>query len=209
MQNLNIPNANFGIVRDLLTDYQVKMLMQELEALKWQQFRNMPRTNAAFGKGYTYSGVTHPTTKMPTFLKDLSILCSDAVEFPINYWDSVLLNKYANGKDSIGFHSDDEPELGYNPRVMAVSLGAERTFTLIDKATKQEHKEKSKSTKKPKVPQDTIERKKKSKSTKKPKVPQDTIDRINCIADNIRVLRNRTIKIPKKHSNKKRNKISV
>ena len=139
MQNLNIPNANFGIVRDLLTDYQVKMLMQELEALKWQQFRNMPRTNAAFGKGYTYSGVTHPTTKMPTFLKDLSILCSNAVEFPINYWDSVLLNKYANGKDSIGFHSDDEPELGYNPRVMAVSLGAERTFTLIDKATKQEH----------------------------------------------------------------------
>ena len=36
MQNLNIPNANFGIVRDLITDYQVKMLMQELETLKWQ-----------------------------------------------------------------------------------------------------------------------------------------------------------------------------
>ena len=66
-------------------------------------------------------------------------MCSDAVEFPLDYWDSVLLNKYANGKDSIGFHSDDEPELGYNPRVIAISLGAERTFTLINKKTKQEH----------------------------------------------------------------------
>ena len=139
MQNLNIPNANFGIVHNLLTDYQVKMLMQELEALKWQQFRNAPRTNVAFGKGYTYSGVTHPATEIPTFLKALSILCSDAVEFPLDYWDSVLLNKYANGKDSIGFQSDDEPELGYYARVNAISLGAERTFTLINKKTKQEH----------------------------------------------------------------------
>lgn len=139
MQNLNIPNANFGIVRDLLTDHQVKQMMQELEALKWQQFRNMPRTNVAFGKGYTYSGVTHPATEIPTFLKDLSVLCSDAVEFPIDYWDSVLLNKYANGKDSIGFHQDNEPELGYNPRVIALSLGAERTFVLMDKVTRKEY----------------------------------------------------------------------
>ena len=77
------------------------------------------------------------------------------------------------------------------------------------KEKEKERKEKSKSIKIPKVPKDTMDRKEKSKSTKTPKVPQDTIDRINCIADNIRVLRNRTIKIPKKHSNKKRNKISV
>lgn len=139
MDNLNIPNANFGIVHNLLSDEQLQLLTPQLYSLPWQQFRNAPRTNVAFGKGYTYSGVTHPATEIPTFLKELSILCSDAVEFPLDYWDSVLLNKYANGKDSIGFHSDDEPELGYNPRVIAISLGAERTFTLINKKTKQEH----------------------------------------------------------------------
>ena len=139
MQNLNIPNANFGIVRDLLTDYQVKMLMQELEALKWQQFRNMPRTNAAFGKGYTYSGVTHPATDIPKFLQDIAVIASNKIRFPQDYWDSVLLNKYANGKDSIGFHQDNEPELGYNPRVIALSLGAERTFVLMDKVTRKEY----------------------------------------------------------------------
>ena len=139
MQNLNIPNANFGIVHDLLSDEQLQTIMPQLNSLNWQGFRNAPRTNVAFGKTYTYSGVTHPATDIPKFLQEIAVIASNAIGFPQDYWDSVLLNKYANGKDSIGFHQDNEPELGYNPRVMAVSLGAERTFTLIDKATKQEH----------------------------------------------------------------------
>lgn len=139
MQNLNIPNANFGIVHNLLSDEQLQTVMPQLNSLQWQNFRNAPRTNVAFGKTYTYSGVTHPATDIPKFLQDIAVIASNKIRFPKDYWDSVLLNKYANGKDSIGFHQDDEPELGYNPRVIALSLGAERTFTLINKKTKQEH----------------------------------------------------------------------
>tara|TARA_R110000782_G_scaffold182437_6_gene272739 strand:- start:85443 stop:86054 length:612 start_codon:yes stop_codon:yes gene_type:complete len=41
-------------------------------------------------------------------------------------FNSVLLNLYRNGSDSMGFHADDEPELGERPVIASVSLGAER-----------------------------------------------------------------------------------
>lgn len=41
-------------------------------------------------------------------------------------FNSVLLNRYAGGEERMGWHSDDEPELGADPLIAAVSLGAER-----------------------------------------------------------------------------------
>lgn len=41
-------------------------------------------------------------------------------------FNSVLLNRYADGQDRMGWHSDDEPELGAEPLIAAVSLGSER-----------------------------------------------------------------------------------
>lgn len=41
-------------------------------------------------------------------------------------FNSVLLNHYAGGEERMGWHSDDEPELGDDPLIAAVSLGAER-----------------------------------------------------------------------------------
>jgi alkylated DNA repair dioxygenase AlkB len=42
----------------------------------------------------------------------------------------VLLNLYRDGKDSMGWHSDDEPELGHNPVIGSLNLGATRRFRL-------------------------------------------------------------------------------
>ncbi|TLF53300.1 alpha-ketoglutarate-dependent dioxygenase AlkB [Halomonas urmiana] len=42
------------------------------------------------------------------------------------HFNSVLLNRYADGEERMGWHSDDEPELGADPLIVAVSLGAER-----------------------------------------------------------------------------------
>ncbi|MEQ6917546.1 alpha-ketoglutarate-dependent dioxygenase AlkB family protein [Halomonas aquatica] len=42
------------------------------------------------------------------------------------HFNSVLLNRYADGEERMGWHSDDEPELGLDPLIAAVSLGAER-----------------------------------------------------------------------------------
>ncbi|SDJ32857.1 alpha-ketoglutarate-dependent dioxygenase AlkB family protein [Billgrantia gudaonensis] len=41
-------------------------------------------------------------------------------------FNSVLLNRYADGEERMGWHSDDESELGSDPLIAAVSLGAER-----------------------------------------------------------------------------------
>jgi alkylated DNA repair dioxygenase AlkB len=52
-------------------------------------------------------------------------------------FNSLLLNFYRDGKDSIGFHTDAEPELGENPVVATLSFGAVRSFVLKHKATKE------------------------------------------------------------------------
>jgi alkylated DNA repair dioxygenase AlkB len=46
---------------------------------------------------------------------------------PFNH---VLVNRYRDGRDSMGMHADDEPELGPDPTVATVSLGATRRFVL-------------------------------------------------------------------------------
>lgn len=48
-------------------------------------------------------------------------------------FNSVLLNYYRNQNDRMGFHSDDERELGPAPSIASVSLGATRTFVLKHK----------------------------------------------------------------------------
>ena len=45
-------------------------------------------------------------------------------------FNSVLLNRYRDGRDSMGWHSDDEPELGPTPLIASLSLGAPRRFLL-------------------------------------------------------------------------------
>ena len=56
----------------------------------------------------------------------------------VNPFTTVLLNQYRDGKDSNGWHSDDEKELGENPIIASVSFGEERFFHLKHK----QHKEK-------------------------------------------------------------------
>src|SRR5262249_55310853 len=50
-------------------------------------------------------------------------------------FNSLLLNRYRHGRDSIGFHTDAEPELGENPVVATVSFGSERDFLLRHRKT--------------------------------------------------------------------------
>ena len=51
-------------------------------------------------------------------------------------YNSVLLNLYRDGRDSMGMHSDDEPELGPAPVIASLSFGAARTFLLRHKTRK-------------------------------------------------------------------------
>jgi alkylated DNA repair dioxygenase AlkB len=49
-------------------------------------------------------------------------------------FNSVLLNRYRHGRDSMGWHSDDEPELGTEPVIASLSLGEPRRFLMRMKA---------------------------------------------------------------------------
>lgn len=46
------------------------------------------------------------------------------------HFNSVLLNLYRDGRDGVAWHADDEPELGPEPTIGSVSLGATRRFHL-------------------------------------------------------------------------------
>lgn len=50
------------------------------------------------------------------------------------HFNSVLLNLYRDGKDHMGWHADDEPELGPEPTIASLSLGAARDFVLKPRA---------------------------------------------------------------------------
>jgi alkylated DNA repair dioxygenase AlkB len=76
---------------------------------------------------YTYSGVLHRPRPFTATLARLRERLCDELALPFN---SVLCNLYRDGQDSMGMHSDAEPELGEQPVVASVSLGATRKFSL-------------------------------------------------------------------------------
>jgi len=87
-----------------------------------------PRLIAWAGElGYRYSGQTlEPREFTPTVRRLLDRVRADAGA-PFNH---VLVNRYRDQDDSMGLHADDEPELGRDPRVATVSLGADRRFVV-------------------------------------------------------------------------------
>jgi alkylated DNA repair dioxygenase AlkB len=86
------------------------------------------------GLVYRYSGITHHGEGWTPQLLEIKRRVEEASRAEFN---SLLLNLYRDGRDSIGFHSDDEPELGQNPVVASISLGAVRRFVLKHKTTKE------------------------------------------------------------------------
>lgn len=76
---------------------------------------------------YSYSGVTQKVQKWLPELLDLKKMIENVTG--ANY-NSVLLNLYRTGADSVGMHADNEKELGTNANIASVSLGATRRFEL-------------------------------------------------------------------------------
>jgi len=98
----------------------------------WGKLRLQPRLSAWHGgASYRYSGKTfHPQPFTP-----LQLQIKQAVERVTGRrFNSVLLNYYRDERDSMGFHADNEPELGPEPAIASVSFGAPRTFILKHRA---------------------------------------------------------------------------
>ena len=80
-----------------------------------------------------YSGITVEPKPWTPILSEIKTRVEEVSNVTFN---SVLLNYYRNERDSVSWHSDDEPELGENPIIGSVSFGDVRTFQLRHKTDK-------------------------------------------------------------------------
>ena len=85
------------------------------------------------GKSYTYSGSTFHPDQWNELLLEIKKHVEQYIKFQFN---SVLLNEYPNGKVGMGWHSDDERELGTDPIIASLSFGANRDFIFKHKTDK-------------------------------------------------------------------------
>jgi alkylated DNA repair dioxygenase AlkB len=140
----NAPLANLlpcdGIARlyeAALAEVEAERLFEELLAVTLWRHEiatvmgrrvPIPRLTAWHGEqGYVYSGIR--MTPMPwnpplLEIKAVAEACAGQA------FNSVLLNLYRDGRDSVSWHADNEPGLGRNPVIASVSLGATRRFQM-------------------------------------------------------------------------------
>ena len=134
-----IPDGELLYLPGFVPRAEAFALLAELLALPdWEQLRlrifgrdvDAPRLTAWYGDPgarYGYSGIVHEPRPWPPALAALRVRLRCELGLELN---SVLANQYRNGRDSMGWHSDDEPELGPSPVVASISVGAERRFRL-------------------------------------------------------------------------------
>lgn len=87
------------------------------------------------GCTYRYSGTRWQPQPWHPLVADLRERIAAATGATFN---SVLLNLYRDGRDSMGFHADDEPELGPEPVIASLSLGAERPLHFRPRRNREE-----------------------------------------------------------------------
>lgn len=135
----DVPDAEIEYYPNFFNTARANELFEKLKTeIPWQQdtitvfgkSHLQPRLTALFGnegKPYGYSNIImHPHSWNPL----LMFIKNEVEEACSEYFTTVLLNYYRDGKDSNGWHSDNEKELGRNPVIASVSFGAERSFQL-------------------------------------------------------------------------------
>lgn len=142
---INLPDADLLYVPNYFSAEKSNVFLKHLLAdVNWKKEKIrmfgkeiwQPRLTALFGdtnKPYTYSALE----MFPTpFLNGLAFIKTKIEkDFEMNF-NTCLANLYRDGNDSMGWHADDEKELGKNPVIASVSFGAERVFQLKHKSDK-------------------------------------------------------------------------
>lgn len=134
-----LPDADLSLWLSFLNATEATQLQQQLAAeLDWQQDSIMmfgkkvaiPRTQVWMGDphcAYRYSGTLfHPQVWHPKVQQ----LAHHVSQFLGQTFNAVLLNRYSDGQQHMGWHADNEPELGLKPQIASVSLGQPRRFDI-------------------------------------------------------------------------------
>jgi len=118
-----------------------RLFQQLKDGIQWKQETLVlygkriltPRLTAWYGDvgiAYRYSGASFVSLPWTNTLLEIK---AKAEAFACTRFNSVLLNLYRDGNDSMSWHSDDEKELGRNPLIASVNFGQERRFDLKKK----------------------------------------------------------------------------
>ncbi|GGO83024.1 alkylated DNA repair protein [Marinobacterium nitratireducens] len=139
LERPSLPDAELLLYHDFIAaDEQQLLLAQLSDEVDWRQDRIrlfgreclIPRLQQFQGEpelSYRYSGLLLTASPWHPRVADLRRRLAQLEPTPFN---CVLLNLYRDGDDSMGWHSDDEPELGTDPVIASLSLGAARDFVL-------------------------------------------------------------------------------
>jgi len=145
-KEFQLPDARVSLIEGFFEKKEADRLYKALlKDTNWKQDeitvynkRHLtPRLTAWYGdpdNTYTFSGTKwhpHPWTEDLIYIRN-KVDQAAGVSF-----NSVLLNLYRNGRDSVGWHRDDEKEFGDNPVIASVSLGETRPFQLRHKYRKE------------------------------------------------------------------------
>ncbi|HEX5844489.1 MAG TPA: alpha-ketoglutarate-dependent dioxygenase AlkB [Pseudomonas sp.] len=134
-----LPDAELQLHDDWLERATADLWLAQLTSeTPWQQpqvqlygrVHPVPRLVAWYGDSgavYRYSNLVHQPLPWTPLLAQIRARVEAAVGQPLN---GVLLNYYRDGQDSMGWHSDDEAELGRNPLIASLNLGGSRRFDL-------------------------------------------------------------------------------
>lgn len=133
----SMPDADLLFFREFFPKEQSDEILEELlENIEWKQDRikyygkemDLPRLTAWYGDAgasYTYSNISMNSTVWTPTLMCIKEKIEKVTGARFN---SVLLNYYRDGKDSVSWHRDNEPELGKNPVIASASFGETRRF---------------------------------------------------------------------------------
>ncbi len=145
MEKLSLPDAEIFIVPEFLSSSDADQHFDALQSqTPWQQDHlrfggksvPIPRLQAWYGdknSRYAYSGLALSPLPWTPLLEELKRAIEQSSNTKFN---SVLLNYYRTGLDSVAWHSDDETELGNDPLIASLSLGATRRFELKHRTRK-------------------------------------------------------------------------
>lgn len=138
-EEYNLRNASIIYYKNFLLSQEANEYLDILmEELKWEQHYikifgktiAQPRLSALYAENensYTYSGLTLQPLKFHPGLEKLREKLKVVNQ---THFTHCLANLYREGSDSMGLHADDEKELGLNPVIASISLGATRKFRL-------------------------------------------------------------------------------
>jgi alkylated DNA repair dioxygenase AlkB len=137
LEAIELTGASIAFDPDWLEAGQGDALFEALRAgLPWERHRitvygrtlDAPRLSCWMGEvAYRYSGTLFDPHPWPDALAELRDRLQRELDATFN---SVLANLYRDGDDRLGFHRDNEPELGPAPLIASLSLGATRRFRL-------------------------------------------------------------------------------